>query len=224
MTLANDSIIVSPGVGATVATHLLSGKEHQAVVLAGPDGHIIGSTEKYKLFQQPRVTTAAATDFFDLFNAVGSGKKVRVWGIYPILQVTAANALFAFHFIALVTSAVGTGGTAHTYKSATVPLTAGSVDITPFVTANAALPVQITARSLPTGGATVAYHMFDFFLFMEELNNHQLMQYQNLVPILGTREADSLDLVEGEGMKIRQITATASTGASIGFLVVFDLV
>jgi hypothetical protein len=170
------------------------------------------------------VTTAAATDFFDLFNAVGSGKKVRVWGIYPILQVTAANALFAFHFIALVTSAVGTGGTAHTYKSATVPLTAGSVDITPFVTANAALPVQITARSLPTGGATVAYHMFDFFLFMEELNNHQLMQYQNLVPILGTREADSLDLVEGEGMKIRQITATASTGASIGFLVVFDLV
>lgn len=224
MTLANDSILVSPGSGATVATHLVGSKEHQVVILAGPDGHIIGSTEKYKLYQQPRVTTAAAKDFFDLFNAAGSGKKIRLWGLYPILQVTAANALFSFHFASLVTSAVGTGGTEHTYKSATVPLTAGAVDITPLVTGNANLPAQITARSLPTGGATVAYHMFDFFLYMEELNNHSLIQYQNLVPIIGTREADSIDLVEGEGMKVRQITATASTGCSIGFLAVFDLV
>lgn len=38
MTQANDSITVTPGSGATVATHLVSGKEHQVVVLADQSG------------------------------------------------------------------------------------------------------------------------------------------------------------------------------------------
>ena len=224
MALPNDSILVTPGSGATIPTHLISGKEYEVVMIAGQDGHLLGTTDKYKLYQDPRVATAAATDFFDLFNATGSGKKLRVFGIYPILQVTAANALFAHHYVVLITSAVGTGGTAHTYKSATVPLADGAVDITPFATSFPALPAQVTARSLPTGGATVSYHAFNFFLYMEELNNHQLIQYQNLIPVTAGQVADPIELAEGEGMKIRQITATASTGCSIGFLIVFDLV
>src|SRR5687768_17320637 len=99
MTLANDSVLITPGTGTTIASHTVSSKEHQVVMLADPDGHIQGTAAAYVMTQQPRVTTAAATDFFDLFNATGSGKIIRIRGIWIAVQITAASAIVpSFHF------------------------------------------------------------------------------------------------------------------------------
>ena len=40
MSQANDSVLVTPGAGATVATHLVSAKEYQVVMVADESGHI----------------------------------------------------------------------------------------------------------------------------------------------------------------------------------------
>lgn len=177
----------------------------------------------YLLYQTPRVTTAAATDFFDLFNASGSGKKLRIMGIYPVNQVTAASAIVpSWQFSVIKTSAVGTGGTAHTFEGAAAP-GAGALNITRADGTDASLPAQITSRSLPTGGATASKFMFDIWQTSEETNPAVYMtQMFNWIP---TGDAiKEVILAEGEGMKIRQITATASTGTNFGFLVVFTLV
>lgn len=226
MTLANDSILVTPGSGSTVATHTVSSKEHQVVILADQDGHIQGTSNAYCLVQTPRVTTAAATDFFDLFNATGSGKVIRVRGIYATIQVTAASAIIpSFQFSVIRTSAVGTGGTAYTSEGAAAPA-AGVLNITRFSTADASAlssVTQITARSLPTGGATAAAFWFDIWLNSEETNAATyLMQSVNMVPQLPFDNA--FELQENQGFKIRQITATASTGCNFGFIVTLAVI
>jgi hypothetical protein len=224
MALPNDSFAVTPsGSGALIATHLISGKEYMVNMPADHDGHIEGSLPAYYLYQTPRVTTAAATDFFDIFNATGSGKIIRIRGIYPVTQVTAANTLVpTFEFQVIRTSAVGTAGTAHTYGGAAAGA-AGIVNIAPVDSTNAALPAQITSRSLPTGGATAAQFLFSVWLITEETNPATtLVQGINMVPVFPFEQP--VELQESQGLKIRQITATASTGVNFGWLVAFVVV
>lgn len=223
MTQPNDSFLRSPdGSGTQLPTHLIGSKEFPVTMQADADGHIVGSPPAYLLYQQPRVTTAAATDFFDFFNAAGSGKIVRLRGIWPVVQVTAASAVvptFEFHIIR--TSAVGTGGVASTYNSAAAPA-AGGVNVTPLDSTAAALPAQITARSLPTAGATASHFLFPIFLSSEETNAASyLTQGINYLPELA--QDQPLELQEGQGVKVRQITATASTGTNFGWLAAFAL-
>ena len=40
MAQANDSVLVTPGSGATIASHLINGKEYQVVMVAEADGHL----------------------------------------------------------------------------------------------------------------------------------------------------------------------------------------
>jgi len=93
-TLANDSVLVTPGSGATIATHLIGGKEYQAVVLADDAGHIHGSLETY-YYATPTVAVGASKLYFDLFNATGSGKVIDVRGIWiiPATDVALTGAL-----------------------------------------------------------------------------------------------------------------------------------
>lgn len=224
MALPNDSLLVTPGSGATIATHLVSSKEYQVMMQADPDGHIQGSAPSYILVQQPRVTTAAATDFFDLFNATGSGKIVRLRGVWPILEVTAASAIIpTFRFDLFRTSAVGTGGTPHTFESASAPA-AGALQIARLSTVDAGtLPAQITSRSLPTGGATAAAWLFCMHLTSEETNAGIVTaQSVNWLPQLPYNPP--FELQENQGFKIRQITATASTGTNFGWIVAFAVI
>lgn len=188
------------------------------------DGTIFNYNQStYLLYQSPRVTTAAATDFFDLFNAAGSGKKIRVMGLYAMLQITAASAIIpSFQFSLIKTSAVGTGGTAHTFEGAASPTT-GLVNIARSDGTDSTLPAQITSRSLPTGGATASKFLFDAWLVSEETNPAAyLTQMYNLMPV-GDAIKEVI-LAEGEGVKVRQITATASTGTNYGWLLTFTLV
>lgn len=224
MTLPNDSILVTPGSGATVATHAISGKEYEVVLVADQDGHIQGSGPAYILGQTPRVTTAAATDLFDLFNATGSGKIIRIRGIYLVVEITAASAIIpSFKFSVIRTSAVGTGGTGSVFEGAASPTT-GLLGIARLSTADAStLPAQITARALPTAGATAAHWLFDVWAMTEETNAAPyLMQGINMIPQLPYDQA--FELQENQGIKVRQITATASTGTNFGWIMTFVVI
>ena len=140
MALTNDSITVTPGSGATVATHLIGGKEHQAIVQVGESGHIIGSKDTYVISIPNTVHVAAAnTVMWDLFNADAS-LLVRVVSIRQKPGITTAVTGAAIDWQLFRTSAVGTGGT---------PQAAWLPDLSQTV-----LDADITCRIKPTGGAT----------------------------------------------------------------------
>jgi hypothetical protein len=140
MTQANDSILVTPGSGATVATHAAAGKEHQLMMMADEAGHILGTKPTWYVALSATANVAAArTTHLDIFNASGSGVVMKIWGVY-IMPALAAVTGVGMTWEIIRTNAVGTGGST---------LTPGKFD-----TANAALPAQLTVRGKPTGGAT----------------------------------------------------------------------
>ena len=219
MAQANDSVLVTPGTGATIATHLVGGKEHQVVMLADSDGHVHGSLASY-LWATPLAAVGADKVYADLFNAAGSGKIVDVRGVWaiPKTDVAVAGAL-GVRLDLYRTSAVGTGGTGAAFKSATRDVAGGN--ICPFDTNNAALPAQITARHLPTGGATISEWLFPTYSLGEETATSQayMSQYQNLIPML--RIGQKLSLREGQGLLVKQ-GAVVATG-NIHLLIVFTV-
>lgn len=219
MAQANDSILVTPGAGATVATHLVASKEHQVVMVADASGHVQGSLPTY-LYQTPAAAVGIDKLYFDLFNAAGSGKIIDVRGLWviPKTDVAVVGAL-GIRVDMYRTSAVGTGGTAHSYKSATRDVAGGN--ISPMDTTNAALPAQITARWLPAGGATISEWMIATYAAGEETATSMafISQYQNLLPQLTFGQ--KLALNEGEGVLVKQ-GAVAATG-SLSFLVAFTV-
>lgn len=219
MTQANDSVLVTPGTGATVATHLVAAKEHQVVMVADPSGHLMHSLPSYQ-YMVPSVVVGASKLYLDLFNAVGSGKIIDVRGIWmvPDTDVGVTGAL-GVRIDLYRTSAVGTGGTTAAYKSATPDVAGGN--ITPFDTTNAALPAQITARHLPTGGATISEWILASYSLGEEAATSMayITQYQNIIP--QGQFLQKLTLREGQGILLKQFTV-AATG-NLAFLVAFTL-
>ncbi|MBI3937124.1 MAG: hypothetical protein HY323_09115 [Betaproteobacteria bacterium] len=219
MTLANDSILVTPGSGAIVATHLIGGKEHQVVVQADGDGHITNTIPTY-FYMVPATGGAASKLYLDLFNAVGSGKIVDVRGVWAVPKTDVATGVaIALRLDLFRTSAVGTGGTAAAYKSATQDVAGGN--ITPSDTNNAALPAQITARHLPTGGATIAEWIFSTYVPGEEVTTSMsyITQFQNLMPVLFFGQKWTLR--EGQGLLLKNGAVAAAI--NIAFLICFTV-
>ena len=217
---ANDSILVTPGTGAVVATQLIAGKEHQVVVLCDESGHIQGSLPTY-YWATPAAAVGASKLYLDIFNATGSGKLIDIRGIWviPKTDVAVVGAL-GIRVDLYRTSAVGTGGTAWAYKSATPDVPGGS--IWPCDTLNAAIPAQITGRHLPTAGATISGWIFPTYAFGEESATgvaSYLTQYFNILPALAWGQKFALR--EGEGILLKQ-GAVAATG-NIGFLIALTL-
>lgn len=217
MTQANDSILVTPGTGATVATHAPGdGKEYQVVMLADDSGHLMQSLPTYSFFIKTSAG-AANKDHFDIFNAVGSGKLLEMRGLWitPQISGTAVTGTVSPDFDFYRTSAIGTAGTAIPYKAATFP------SMSPVDTANAALPAGVTARVAPTGGATIAEALFSSYVTQEESQaGAQLGQWFNVFPetAMGQRYCAR----EGQGFKLRQITVGVAQNFS--FFGVFTLV
>ena len=221
MTLAGDSILVTPGVGATVATHIVSAKEHQVVMLADAVGHLHGTKETYT-YVTPSTAVGASKLFLDLFNAVGSGKLVKLTAVLPIVDTDVAVAGALGIAVNLYrTSAVGTGGTAAAYKSATLDVAGGN--ICPRDTANAALPAQITARHLPTGGATISEWLLQRYVMGEETGTSMAYMAQGQLNLLAEASPSEQNLVlrEGQGLLLKQ-GAVASIG-NIAFFLVFTV-
>lgn len=203
--LAGDSILVTPGSGATVATHTANSKEHQVVMVAEADGHLVNSKDDWFAWFAP-ATNAANRSVADLFNA-DAAVIVRVRGIWCVPTVTAVTGANV-EFIVNITSAVGTGGTTITPR--------------PLDPNFAALDADITARAGATGGATLDYEMFRQYHLNEETNaSTALIQHQNLLPSsIGNRVAEIV-LRQNDGVQLKQ--GGANTVGLTGCLIYFTV-
>jgi hypothetical protein len=200
MSYANDSILVTPGSGATVATHLAQGKEHQAVVITGGRGHIWGTADCFIVDTALSANVAAArTTHFDLFNASGSGVVLEIHGVF-ILPALTAVAGIGLTWELILTSAVGTGGSS---------LTPRKLDTT-----NNNLPAQVTARGKPTGGATTNYILTYMNSSSEETSPYAGMaSILNHLAFAASPDVQTITLNEGEGIKVDQ-TFNSSIGTT----------
>lgn len=206
MTLSNDSITVTPGSGATVATHAAGGKEHQVVVPASSSGHLAGTQPTWVVSTNNTAHVAATrTTLIDLFNAAGSGVVLKVCGVY-ILPTLTAVAGTGLTYEVIRTSAVGTGGTAATPAA--------------FDSDNTPLPAGVTARTKPAGGATTAATLLFVNGSSEEtLPYASLASQLNHIPRCGRGDSQDLVLREGQGLKVDQ--TTSSNIGSVNVVIVF---
>lgn len=211
---ANDSILVTPGSGATVATHNINSKEYQVVVQADETGHILGSKDLWFYNIPSQVHVAAAnTVHFDLFNADASAI-IRVSSIRQIPNITTAVTGVVFDWKLSRTTAVGTGGTERT---------AWGHDLS-----QSSLNANITCRSKPTAGATEGAVLFNYSLSSEETNTATIQVASQggleLIPsvLQGLGGAyTGIVLRKDQGLRVTQITnsAAGNTGWLIGFTV-----
>lgn len=208
MTQPNDSILVTPGSGATVATHLVNGKEYQVVMVAEPSGHLLDSQATWYAWAND-VAFAQNKHHTSIFNATGSGVVLKV------------RKLFAQNLaVAAVTGVM--------VRMDTFRITASSAGttITPVAadTTNAALPAQVTVRT--NGTITNGPKLFGFAVTNEEvgatgtlISGTHILAGLNWLP--SDRSVQDLTLREGEGFTVQQITNT--TVGTYGWLLVFTV-
>lgn len=209
MALANDSVTVTPGSGATVATHAAGGKEHQVVMQADASGHIIGSRNVFCVNIPSQVFVASAnTVHWDLFNADASILVRVLHCLHVPDMVTAVATGVATNWKLARTTAVGTGGS---------PVTPWPLD-----TSQTALDADITCRSKPSGGATEDTILRNYQVHGEETNTGTIVAASlggiELIP-QAVRDHGGILLRQNQGLRGVQITSTALGNA--GFVIVF---
>lgn len=209
MTQSNDSILVTPGSGATVATHLANSKQHQIVMVANAAGHISGTQPRYVYLIPSQVHVAVAnTVHWDLFNADAS-VVVRVLSILQIPNITTAVTGVVFDWLLERTTSAGTGGST---------ITAWLAD-----TNDSALDADITCRSKPTGGAAESTDLRRYSLSSEETNTATIqvasMGGLELVPshLLSVNGGPGIVLRQNQGIRCVQITS--SVAGNTGWLI-----
>jgi hypothetical protein len=220
MSLAPDSVgITDQSGGATVehASKTVGGKVHPIVMLADESGHLTQTLPTYTWWVPPQ-TVGASKLYADIFNPAASGVVVEIRGLWGIPRSdTAITGVVGVEVGLYRTSAAGTGGTAYTYNGGT---TSATHVITPWDTANttALTTSLLTARSAPTGGATISALWWAQYIFTEETNAATYISaYTNLLPV-GTQN-QRITLNAGQGLLIKQ-----GTVAGVGSLAFLGLV
>jgi len=217
MALPNDSIEVTPGTGATVATQLVSSKEYQVVMLALPDGNIQGSLPQYRLIC-PAQAVGANKVFLDFFNATGSGVTIRVLSAYCFVDNdTAVTGTLGVEVNLTRTTAVGTGGTAATADGTAL----NAITISKMDTNNAALSASITARSAPTGGATAGALIGQRWVFTEETSAPS-----GIAGTLGAEfvRNEGADLLVRQNSGLRFVQGTVASVGNLAFEITFEVI
>lgn len=216
MAQANDSVLVTPGSGATIATHLVNGKEYQVVMIADQDGHIENSGDIYRL-SLPSQAVGANKLYFDLFNATGTGKTMKILSAWATVDNdTAVTGTLGVQLSLFRTTAIGTGGTAATSD--------GTVDTAATISkwnTSTALPAGVTARLGPTGGATQGAWLGSRWVFTEETN-----AASGIAGTLGAQMVISPDqpLLVEENTGIRFNQGTVASVGNVAFEITFELV
>lgn len=96
MALPNDSILVTPGSGATVPTHLVSAKEYEVVMVADIAGHIMGGNVEVGVSISESVATqVAATYSLKKQWLVPSGFVFRPKRVMSTVTTAGSRTLFA---------------------------------------------------------------------------------------------------------------------------------
>jgi hypothetical protein len=213
MTQANDSVLVTPGSGTAIATHLANSKEHQVTMLADASGHIFGTLPVYNWLIPSQVHVSTAnTVHWDMFNADAT-LICRVCSIRQIPNITTAVTGVVVDWLLERTTSVGTGGTS---------LTAWLPDLS-----QTALDSDITARSKPTGGASASIDLFTYALSSEDsdpstvqvaMNGGVELVPQPILPIYG---GPGIVLRQNQG--IRCVQVTSSSAGNTGWLISFTV-
>ena len=216
MSLPNDSITVTPGTGATIATQLAGSKEYQVVMLAMPDGHISGTLPQYRLIC-PSQAVGASKVFLDLFNATGSGVALRILSAFCYVDNdTAVTGVVGVEVNLTRTTAVGTGGTAATTNGTSLT----AITVSAMDTSNPALSASITARSAPTAGATAGAVLGQRFVFTEETN-----AATGIAGVLGAEfvRNEGADLIVRENSGLRFVQGTVASVGNLSFEITFEV-
>lgn len=225
-----DNIAITSGAGTTVASDDIGGVQFQRIKLIhGVDGVNAGDvaetnplpvtlrsdTPAYSVFV-PAQAVGANKVFFDIFNATGSGKVMKVKSARAIKDGSAAvTGTISVKLHLTKTSAVGTGGTAATTDGSSLT----AMTISEHDSANAALPAQVTGRLAPAGGATAGAVIADRHVMPEETNASTYDRVEFL--LCEGVDVQPLTIRENEGFRIVQ-GPVASVG-NIGFHVIFEL-
>src|SRR5438105_6527957 len=190
MALANDSIIVTPGSGATVATHSPGGSnttEYQVTMLANATGHIVDSMPTYGL-NIPQLLVGANKYHWELFNHPSSAKTLTCRGLWPIVELSQANAATVVtRFELYRTTAVSSGGTASAaFESASsilanfFRLNPGEASLSSHISAKTNLTSITTGNFLcPAYGSTYATASAGS---ISAMNINQLLAGINFIP------------------------------------------
>lgn len=164
----------------------------------------------------PFQTVGANTVHFDLFNAGGSGHRLELLSVVPVVSgASAVSGLVAVDIFLTRTSAVGTGGTAATQGGTT--LTAMTFSPHDW---EGEIPNGISARLTPTGGATAGAVLGWQSVFTEETNSGAYNFIRDMVR-LDSPTVPGIWLKEGTGIRVVQ-GSVASVG-TVGYNVLFDI-
>ena len=114
MTQAGDSILVTPGSGATVATHTVNSKEHQVIMLADAAGNLIDEPLGVYAFTTVAMAKAASRNYLSIYND-DAALIVDVLGVWVAQESTAAvTGLIRGYRLFRTTASAPTGGTSNT--------------------------------------------------------------------------------------------------------------
>ncbi len=212
-----DNVPITAGSGTSVATDDVGGVHYQRVKpVFGVDGVATNVTDDTPLPVVNRgyptifvscvmAAGAAGKIYLDLFNATGSGKIVKLRGLY-VTSNSAAVVGVPIQWTLARTTAVGTGGTV---------LTPGVSDLS-----DPAVPATITARHAPTGGATTGGALFDFWTTSEEtIAANAIAGMINWMPVAPA--VQPVIIREAQGVKLTHVTS--STTGSWMVLATFTL-
>lgn len=169
----------------------------------------------FRLFV-PLQTVGANLIYFDLWNASGSGLELEIDSVIPIVSgATAVTGLVGIDLHLTHTSAIGTGGTAATRNGTSLT----AMTFAKLCRTGQDLNGAVTARFIPTGGATNAGVISWVSLSSEEtLASTYLAHTADLVKRLNP-DCPSLLIPQGSGISVVQ-GSVASVG-TIGFDVQF---
>ena len=159
--------------------------------------------------------TGISEVFWDLFNAAGSGYTIAVSSVRPIVSgAVAVTGVVGIDLFLTFTSAIGTAGTAATRTGTSFTAsTFGSVN-----PVYGELPGDITARRLPTGGATVDNLITMTEVFGEETSTGLYLEKE----MLTGNFPEEILIPEGFGIQVAQ-GAVAATG-NVAFMIHFALI
>jgi hypothetical protein len=228
--MADNTVLPTGAGGDTIASDDIGGVKFQRIKLVhGVDGVNAGDvadtnplpvtlrsdTEAYTVFI-PASAAGANKVFFDLFNATGSGKTMKVKSIRAIKDGSVAvTGVVSVKLYLTRTTAIGTGGTAAVENGATLTAPA----ITEHDTNSPALPAQITARAAPTGGATAGAVISERHIMPEETNASTYDRVEFLLP----EGVDVQPIIVRENQGIRVVQGAVASVGNIGFSITFEL-
>lgn len=229
MALPNDAINVTPGSGATVATHSPGGSnttEYQVTMLAGPTGHVYSTRPRYGLSIPALDNNVAHNYLWELFNAPSSGKTVEVQSIYavPDMRHVRTPTTVALQVDLFRTTAVSSGGSLGDFEASNSTMTANFFR---YDTNDASLSSHISCKTEMTS-ITTGTRLWTWYSHYSTAGTQSggagagaMLQSQNIIPGGYTIEGKGFVIRPGTGIACRTgpVASNGSQGWYIDFVV-----